>query len=102
MDQRKVETFQRRATKLVTSLQENDYDTRLMELRLPLLNYCHQPGDMILVYQILNFNSLVDTDTNNLFTQSSGIKPKDTNKNLQVSLFFFTLKKYFSYHVVNT
>ena len=38
IDQRKVaETIQHRATKLVTSLQEKDYGTRLMELRLPSL-----------------------------------------------------------------
>ena len=71
MDQRKVETIQRRATKLITSLHDSDYGTRLAELRLPSLNYCHQHGDMIYLCQI--FNSLVDIDVNDLFTPSVGI-----------------------------
>jgi len=39
MDQRKVEAIQRKATKLITSLCESDYSTRLTELQLPSLNY---------------------------------------------------------------
>ena len=71
IDQRKVETIQHTAIKLVTRLQEKDYGTRLTELRLPLLYYCRQHGDMIFLYQI--FNSLVDIDVNDLLTKSTGI-----------------------------
>ena len=46
MDQRKVETIQHRATKLITSIHDSNYGTRLTELRLPLLNYRRQLGDM--------------------------------------------------------
>ena len=66
MDQKKVEAIQRRATKLVISLYDNDYGTRLTELRLPSLNYRCQRGDMIPLYQI--FNSLVDTNADDFFT----------------------------------
>ena len=76
MDQRKVETIQRRATKLVISLHDNDYATRLTELRLPSLNYCRQRGDMILLYQI--FNSLVDNNAND-FLHSHQKLPEDMN-----------------------
>ena len=65
MDQRKVETIQCIATKLITSLQDSDHGTGLAELRLSL-NYCCQRGVMIYLYQI--FNSLVDIDVNDLFT----------------------------------
>ena len=71
MDERKAETIQCRATKLITSLHDSDYSTGLIELRLPSLNYCRQHGDMILLYQI--FNSLVDIDANDFFTRSLGI-----------------------------
>ena len=50
INQRKAETIQRRATKLVTGLQEKDYGTRLVELRLPSLYYRRQSGDMIFLY----------------------------------------------------
>jgi len=68
MDQRKVEAIQRRTTKLITSLCESNYSTRLTELQLPSLNYWHQRGDMIYLYQI--FNNLVDINIGDLFTLS--------------------------------
>ena len=71
MDQKKVEKIQRRATKLITGLHDSNYATRLMELRLPSLNYRRQRGDMILLYQI--FSHMVDIDINNFFVLSSGI-----------------------------
>ena len=49
LDQKKVETIQRRATKLINSLLDSDYSTRLTELRLPSLNYRRQHGDMIVL-----------------------------------------------------
>ena len=47
MDQKKVEAIQHRATKLITSLCESDYNTRIAELQLPSLTYQRQRGDMI-------------------------------------------------------
>ena len=70
IDQRKVETIQYRVTKLITRLQEKDYGTRLMELRLSSLYYRHQRGHVFL-HQI--FHSLVDIDVNDFFTKSTGI-----------------------------
>ena len=68
MELRKVEAIQCRATKLITSLCESDYNTRLAGLRLPSLNYRRQHGD----YQI--FNNLVDINVDELFTLSSATK----------------------------
>ena len=65
LDQKKVETIERRATKSINNLHDSDCGTRLTELRLPSLNYCRQHGDMILLYQI--FNNLVDINVNNFF-----------------------------------
>jgi len=56
MDQRKVEAIQHRATKLITSLYETDYSTRLTELQLPSLNYRRQRGDIHLCRNNGNFN----------------------------------------------
>ena len=60
-----------RATKLIASLHDSDYGTRLKELRLPSLEYRRQRGDVIFLYKI--FNNLVDIDTNDLFMLSLGI-----------------------------
>ena len=54
LDQKKVETTQQRAIKLINNLHDSDYGTRLTELRLPSLNYRRQHGEMIPLYQIVN------------------------------------------------
>ena len=46
--------MQRRATKLIPSLQHLPYTERLRVLGLPLLYYCRRRGDMIMTYQILH------------------------------------------------
>lgn len=82
MDQRKVVTIQCRATKKNWSpvyITMTSYWTRLIELRLPSLNYCHQRGDMIILYQI--FNSLVDISANDFLHSQQGL-PEDINENL--------------------
>ena len=79
------ETIQRRATKLVISLHDNDYGIRLTELRLPSLNYRRQRGDVILLYQI--FNSLVDINAND-FLHSHQELPEDKLS----SFFLFAVK----------
>ena len=99
MDQKKVETIQRRATKLVISLHNNDYGIRLTELRLPSLNYRRQRGDMILLYQI--FNSLVDINADNFFTRSSGITRGHELKIYKYRSSCLLRSNYFSHRVVN-
>ena len=48
LDQQEVEKVQRRATKLISDLQDHTYDDRLAVLDLPSLKYRRQRGDMII------------------------------------------------------
>jgi hypothetical protein len=50
----KVESIQRRATKLVTSLKDKEYHERLISLDLPSMLYRRKRGDMIMLYKIVN------------------------------------------------
>ncbi|CAH1277366.1 Hypp9585 [Branchiostoma lanceolatum] len=49
-----LEKVQRRATKMVPSLRELPYSTRLQRLKLPSLEYRRLRGDMIQVFKIMN------------------------------------------------
>ena len=66
MDMDRVESVQRRATKLVTTLKDKSYEDRLIALDLPSLAYRRKRGDMIMMYKIVN--ELVRVDVNDLFT----------------------------------
>ena len=99
MDQKKVETIQCRATKLVISLHDNDCGTRLTELRFLSLNYRCQHGDMILLYQI--FNSLVDINADDFFTRSSGITRGHELKIYKCRSSCLLGSNFFSHRVVN-
>ena len=69
-DQRAVERVQRRATRLVVSIRNLDYQTRLRLLKLPSLYYRRRRGDMIHVYQMLHGG--VDVDETKMFTLNAG------------------------------
>ena len=49
-----VERVQRRATKLVKSIQHLQYPERLKQLNLPSLQFRRKRGDMIQVFKIIN------------------------------------------------
>ena len=66
MDMDRVESVQRRATKLVTTLKDKSYEDRLIALDLPSLAYRRKRGDMIMMYKFVN--ELVRVDVNDLFT----------------------------------
>ena len=59
---RELENVQRRATKLIPSLQNLTYSERLQNLNLPSLSYRRNRMDLIMTYKILNENVLVDKD----------------------------------------
>ena len=59
-DQRKVESIQRRATKLVPNIRDLSYEQRLKKLGIPSLQYRRQRADMIQVYKILHGIDRVD------------------------------------------
>ena len=53
-DIKRLEKFQRRATKIVTAIKDLPYVKRLTELKLPSLVYRRRRGDMIIMYKIMN------------------------------------------------
>ena len=53
LDQQSLEKIQRRATKLIPTLQHISYTDRLALLKLPSLKYRRWRGDMILMYRII-------------------------------------------------
>ena len=61
-----VESVQRRATKLVTTLKDKPYEDRLVALDLPSMTYRRKRGDMIMMYKLVNKHVRVDFDE--LFT----------------------------------
>ena len=75
---RELENVQRRATKLIPSLQNLTYSERLQNLNLLGLSYRRNRMDLIMTYKILNENVLVDKDyfftMNTSHTGSNGFK----------------------------
>lgn len=67
-DAKKVESVQRRATKLIPELKNQPYESRLRKLNLPSLVYRRKRGDMIQVYKI--FNGMVRVNPEDLFVPS--------------------------------
>lgn len=68
-DMIQIENVQRRATRLVTSLQHLSYPDRLRNLGLPTLEYRRDRADMIQVFKILN--NIDKVDKNTMFQMSS-------------------------------
>ena len=73
-----LENVQRRATKLIPSLQNLPYSQRLQNLNVPSLSYRRNGMDLIMTYKILNEAMLVDKDyfftINTSHTRSNGLK----------------------------
>ena len=63
---KKVESIQRRATKLISELKDKTCEERLRELELPSLVYRRRREDMILMFKVKN--GLVRVDISVLFT----------------------------------
>ncbi|XP_072013931.1 uncharacterized protein [Amphiura filiformis] len=68
----KLEKVQRRATKIVPSLRDTPYTTRLMLLDLPTLAYRRLQGDLIQVYKILH--ELQDIEVSKMFDMTRNVK----------------------------
>ena len=60
-DINKIESIQRRATKMVIGLSDKSYEERLKELELPSLRFRRMRGDMINVYKYLHQEYEVDS-----------------------------------------
>ena len=65
-DIKKIESIQRKATKLIIHLKDKTCEERLRELGLPSLVYRRRRGDMILMFKIMN--GLVRMDISVLFS----------------------------------
>ena len=55
LDQQKIEALQRKATRLVTDVKHLSYEECLIRLNLPSLSHRRYRGDMIQVYNIINY-----------------------------------------------
>jgi len=61
---RELEKIQRRATKLILTLQNLPYSDRLQSFNLPSLSYRRNHMDLIMTYKILNGAVLADKEYN--------------------------------------
>ena len=56
----RIESLQRRATKIVSSLHDKPYQERLQELKLPTLEYQRTRQDLIALWNITTGNISID------------------------------------------
>ena len=93
---RDLEKIQKRATKLIPSLQHLSYLERLQHLNLPSLLYRRTRMDLIMTYKILHGLVLLNSDeffTINLnHTRSNGMKIYKNHSNTNSRKFSFTQK----------
>ena len=73
-DIKKIESIQRRATKLISHLKDKTYEDMLRDLELLSLIYRRRRGDMNLIFKIMN--GLVRLDTSDLFTPAKTMAHK--------------------------
>ena len=62
-DIKRLESLQRRATKIIPSLQEKSYEERLQTLQLPTLEYRRIRQDLLLMWNITTKNICMDLHT---------------------------------------
>lgn len=69
---RKIESVQRRATKLIPGFKDMEYEDRLRKLDLPTLYYRRKRGDMIETYKIMN--GIYDSDVSPKLEKAPNIR----------------------------
>ena len=94
-DINKIESIQRRATKMVIGLSDKSYEERLNYLNLPTLRYRRLRGDMINVYKYLHKLYWVDSEkllplNKDMRTRGHEYKLQSLNCNTRSRLHFFT------------
>ena len=94
-DINKIESIQRRATKMVIGLSDKSYEERLKYLNLPTLRYRRLRGDMINVYKYLHKLYWVDSEkllplNKDMRTRGHEYKLQSLNCNTRSRLHFFT------------
>ena len=94
-DIEKIESIQRRGTKMVIGLGNKTYQERLRCLNLPTLTYRRHRGDMIQVYKYLHNCYSVDQNSmlplaERFITRGHSLKLEKTRSKLNVRAHFFT------------
>ena len=94
-DMNKLESIQRRATKMVIGLADKSYEERLRYLDLPTLRYRRMRGDMINVYKFLHEEYKVDAANllplnKEMRTRGHQLKLKANKCSTRSRLHFFT------------
>ena len=84
-DIRKIESVQRRATKQLNDLREDDYATRLKLLKLPTLLYRRLRGDAIETYKLLT--DKYDPEVADLLTLHDEVRPESRTRGNYLKLF---------------
>ena len=88
-----IENVQRRATKLVPSLKNLEYEDRLRKLKIPILKYRHLRGDMIETYKLTSgiYDSTLPNVSITIKTRMRGhskrLSKQRCNKNIRANLF---------------
>jgi hypothetical protein len=99
-DAKLLENVQRRATRLVPSLRELDYEDRLRELELPSLLYRRNRGDMIEAYKYLH--GMYDVNPNPLHRDKNQITRGHSLKLEKRRASKTTRQQFFPFRIVNT
>ncbi|XP_063447805.1 uncharacterized protein LOC134727358 [Mytilus trossulus] len=77
-----LENVQRRATKLIPTLKDLEYEQRLKKLKLPTLKYRQMRGDMIEAYKLTS--GIYDDALPNLLTYNTTSATRGHNKKLTI------------------
>ena len=77
-----IENVQRRATKLIPSLKDLEYEERLMKLKLPTLKYRRARGDMIETYKLTS--GIYDKTLPNLLVYNTDYVTRGHSKKLTI------------------
>jgi hypothetical protein len=91
-----VENVQKRATKMLPSLKNMNYEERLRELKLPTLRFRRLRGDMIEVYKILTgrYDKKVADDIfevcSNKITRRLSMKLNKKRCRIDIRKYYFT------------
>jgi len=95
----KLETMQRRATKIIPTLSKLSYTDRLKKLKLDTLHYRRRRGDLLQVYRILNGIDSLDSDS--FFEVSHSVTRGNSRKLLKPRANTNVKLHSFSHRVIN-
>ena len=98
--EKKIETIQRRATRMIRGLDNLSYQDRLRALKLPTLFYRRKRSDLIQVFKIIK--KIDKIDTANFFTYDVGITRRNNEFKLYKPRSEKSLKQHsFSHRFIN-